>query len=140
MDPVLGSEFVSGRRAGAKGDLDRGIHMDPVLGAKFISSRRAGAEGVALGRGSLGTQGVQIAEGEGISSTKPSSMVKASGRNKKVISQAPRHSTQGLNTTDPRVEQEGNHHHAQWAALWDTTGVVVSNPEPPPQSYCGSGR
>ena len=49
--------------------LDSSIHKDPMLGPKLISSRRAGAKGVALCRGSLGTQGMQIAESEGVGST-----------------------------------------------------------------------
>ena len=47
---------------------DSSVHMDPLFDPKFISSRRAGAKGVALCRGTSGTQGMQVAKGEGIGS------------------------------------------------------------------------
>ena len=56
-------------------DLDKRISMDPMLTAKLLPGRRASAEGVALGRGSFSTQGMQIAEGKSIGRAKSSCMV-----------------------------------------------------------------
>ena len=105
--------------------------MDTMLPAKLLPGRRASAEGVALGRGSFSTQGMQIAEGKSIGRAKSSCMVLTSGRHKEIIGQAPRHRTQGPNTTGPGMEKVRDHHHAQRATLRNATGVVVSGPEPP---------
>ena len=55
------------------------INMNPVLGPKFFPGGWAGAKGVALGRRSLGPQGVKVAEGEGIGGARRRSMVRTSG-------------------------------------------------------------
>ena len=108
-------------------DLDRCSNVHPVPVTQDSASSGAGTEEVTLVGRNLSSNGVQVAEGGGISNLKMLAVILPNAVNEQVVSQGSGRAMHGFDQPRPWVEQKSHHGHAEGAALGNAAGVEMGH-------------
>ena len=108
-------------------DLHSGSNVHPVPVTQDSASSGAGTEEVTLVGRNLSSNGVQVAEGGGISNLKMLAVILPNAVNEQVVSQGSWGTVQRLDQPRPWVEQKSHHGHAEGAALGNAAGVEMGH-------------